>query len=126
MNIDNRKMIHPITMKNLEPTSLKGNSPHTPPQIPLPKNPPPPPAKKGSEEWYMEHCSEISDITLRNINKMVGYERERYEDRMEELNKYEPMHFMRESFKALEALPDKAEAYRLIALTIILLQDSDL
>lgn len=115
MNIDNRKMIHPITMKNLEPTpnpSQEGNAPHTPHQ--------------GSEDWHKEHCSEISDITLRNVNRMVAAERERYEDRMEEVSMYEGLHFVRESFKALEALPEKAEAYRLIARTIILLQDSDL
>lgn len=106
--------------------SQEGNTPHTPHGIPRMENPPAPPAQQLTAEWHTEHCDEMSDITLRNINKMVRYERERYEDRMEEVNKYEALHFMRESLKTIETRGSKAEAYRLIARTIILLQDSDL
>lgn len=99
------------------------------------RKPSPAPSKEENfEAWHKEHCWEISDISLRNINKAIAQERERYENQMDEVNRYEALFRLRESFINLSGLIDdedmlqyaRQELHQLIAKGIVLLQDSDL
>lgn len=85
-------------------------------------------------DWHKEHCHEISDISLREINKAVATQRERYADRMDEVSRYEALFHLKKSYKNLVALIDdedtlqyaRQELHQLIGKAIVLLQDSDL